>query len=118
VDGQREIPDRPGRGIAVEEYFVRRPPARVSHERDEAPRHEAPASAVSLETGLRLQSAPETSSPSKGMRITGLDVNLGRAPDTGCPHWVSHFVVPRANEIRGRLYEVPCDVTCGSGGRT
>ncbi len=52
------------------------------------------------------------------MRITGLDVNLGRAPDTGCPHWVSHFVVPRANEIRGRLYEVPCDVTCGSGGRT
>ena len=37
------------------------------------------------------------------MRITGLDVHVLRAPDTGRPHWVSHFVVPRANEILVRL---------------
>ena len=38
------------------------------------------------------------------MRITGLDVYILRAPDTGRPHWVSHFVVPRANEILVRLH--------------
>jgi D-galactarolactone cycloisomerase len=38
------------------------------------------------------------------MRITGLDVYILRAPDTGRPHWVSHFVVPRANEILVRMH--------------
>ncbi len=38
------------------------------------------------------------------MRITGLDVYILRAPDTGRPHWVSHFVVPRANEILVRVH--------------
>ena len=33
------------------------------------------------------------------MRITGLQVYVLRAPDTGRPHWVSHFIVPKANEI-------------------
>jgi D-galactarolactone cycloisomerase len=33
------------------------------------------------------------------MKITKLDVYILRAPDTGRPHWVSHFIVPRANEI-------------------
>lgn len=33
------------------------------------------------------------------MRITGLQVYILRAPDTGRPHWVSHFIVPKANEI-------------------
>jgi hypothetical protein len=37
------------------------------------------------------------------MRIDKLDVYILRAPDTGRPHWVSHFVVPRANEILVRL---------------
>lgn len=37
------------------------------------------------------------------MRITGLQVHILRAPDEGRPHWVSHFVVPRANEILVRL---------------
>lgn len=37
------------------------------------------------------------------MRITGLDVCIVRAPDTGRPQWGSHFVVPRANEILVRL---------------
>jgi D-galactarolactone cycloisomerase len=37
------------------------------------------------------------------MKITGLDVTILRAPDTGRPHWVSHFIVPRANEILMRM---------------
>ena len=37
------------------------------------------------------------------MKITHLQVYILRAPDTGRPHWVSHFVVPRANEILVRL---------------
>jgi D-galactarolactone cycloisomerase len=37
------------------------------------------------------------------MKITGLDVYILRAPDTGRPHWVSHFIVPRANEILVRV---------------
>lgn len=37
------------------------------------------------------------------MRITGLEVHILRAPDEGRPHWVSHFIVPRANEILVRL---------------
>ena len=37
------------------------------------------------------------------MKITGLQVHILRAPDEGRPHWVSHFVVPRANEILVRL---------------
>ena len=37
------------------------------------------------------------------MRITSLQVYILRAPDTGRPHWVSHFIVPRANEILFRV---------------
>ena len=37
------------------------------------------------------------------MKITRLDVYILRAPDTGRPHWVSHFIVPRANEILVRM---------------
>ena len=37
------------------------------------------------------------------MKITGLEVHILRAPDEGRPHWVSHFVVPRANEILVRM---------------
>jgi D-galactarolactone cycloisomerase len=37
------------------------------------------------------------------MKITGLRIHILRAPDTGRPHWVSHFVVPKANEILVRL---------------
>src|SRR5690349_23250116 len=37
------------------------------------------------------------------MKISRLDVYILRAPDTGRPHWVSHFIVPRANEILVRL---------------
>ena len=37
------------------------------------------------------------------MKITSLEVYILRAPDTGRPHWVSHFVVPRANEILVRI---------------
>jgi L-alanine-DL-glutamate epimerase-like enolase superfamily enzyme len=37
------------------------------------------------------------------MEITSLEVHILRAPDTGRPHWVSHFIVPRANEILVRL---------------
>ena len=37
------------------------------------------------------------------MKITSLDVFILRAPDTGRPHWVSNFIVPRANEILVRL---------------
>ena len=37
------------------------------------------------------------------MKITKLHVYILRAPDTGRPHWVSHFIVPRANEILVRM---------------
>jgi D-galactarolactone cycloisomerase len=37
------------------------------------------------------------------MKITSLEVQILRAPDEGRPHWVSHFIVPRANEILVRL---------------
>jgi D-galactarolactone cycloisomerase len=37
------------------------------------------------------------------MRIQGLQVYILRAPDTGRPHWVSHFIVPKANEILVRV---------------
>jgi D-galactarolactone cycloisomerase len=37
------------------------------------------------------------------MKITALEVYILRAPDTGRPHWVSHFIVPKANEILVRL---------------
>jgi len=37
------------------------------------------------------------------MKIAQLQVYILRAPDTGRPHWVSHFIVPKANEILVRL---------------
>jgi L-alanine-DL-glutamate epimerase-like enolase superfamily enzyme len=37
------------------------------------------------------------------MKIASLEVHILRAPDTGRPHWVSHFIVPKANEILVRL---------------
>ena len=37
------------------------------------------------------------------MKITKLDVYILRAPDAGRPHWVSHFIVPKANEILVRM---------------
>jgi len=37
------------------------------------------------------------------MKITQLEVHILRAPDTGRPHWVSNFIVPRANEILVRM---------------
>lgn len=37
------------------------------------------------------------------MKIVALEVHVLTAPDEGRPHWVSHFVVPRANEILVRL---------------
>jgi L-alanine-DL-glutamate epimerase-like enolase superfamily enzyme len=37
------------------------------------------------------------------MQITELDVYILRAPDAGRPHWVSHFIVPKANEILVRI---------------
>src|SRR5215470_18541012 len=37
------------------------------------------------------------------MKISRLEAYILRAPDTGRPHWVSHFIVPRANEILVRL---------------
>jgi L-alanine-DL-glutamate epimerase-like enolase superfamily enzyme len=37
------------------------------------------------------------------MRVSQLQVYILRAPDTGRPHWVSHFIVPKANEILVRL---------------
>lgn len=38
------------------------------------------------------------------MKVTKLEVYILRAPDTGRPHWVSHFIVPRANEILVRMH--------------
>ena len=37
------------------------------------------------------------------MKITKLQVYILRAPDTGRPHWVSHFTVPKASEILVRM---------------
>jgi D-galactarolactone cycloisomerase len=37
------------------------------------------------------------------MKITALEVHVLRAPEAGRPHWVSHFIVPKANEILVRL---------------
>lgn len=37
------------------------------------------------------------------MKIVGLEAYILRAPETGRPHWVSNFIVPRANEILVRL---------------
>jgi L-alanine-DL-glutamate epimerase-like enolase superfamily enzyme len=37
------------------------------------------------------------------VKITGLKAYILRAPDEGRPHWVSHFVVPKANEILVRV---------------
>jgi len=37
------------------------------------------------------------------MKITRFEAWILRAPDTGRPHWVSNFIVPRANEILVRL---------------
>lgn len=37
------------------------------------------------------------------MKISRLEVYILRAPDTGRPHWVSNFIVPRANEILVRM---------------
>jgi len=37
------------------------------------------------------------------VKITGLQVYILRAPDAGRPHWVSHFIVPKANEILLRV---------------
>lgn len=38
------------------------------------------------------------------MKITRLEAYVLRAPDGGRPHWVSHFIVPKANEILVRLH--------------
>ncbi len=37
------------------------------------------------------------------MRVTQINAYVLQAPDDGRPHWVSHFVVPRANELLVRL---------------
>jgi D-galactarolactone cycloisomerase len=37
------------------------------------------------------------------VKITRLQVYILRAPHTERPHWVSHFIVPRANEILVRM---------------
>jgi L-alanine-DL-glutamate epimerase-like enolase superfamily enzyme len=37
------------------------------------------------------------------MKIAELEAYVLRAPATGRPHWVSHFVVPKANEILVRM---------------
>jgi D-galactarolactone cycloisomerase len=38
------------------------------------------------------------------MKITRIEVHILRAPDAGRPHWVSNFIVPRANEILVRMH--------------
>ena len=38
------------------------------------------------------------------MKVTKLEVYILRAPDAGRAHWVSHFIVPRANEILVRMH--------------
>ena len=48
--------------------------------------------------------AASSPSPAKSsMKIIGVEAFVLTAPETGRPHWVSHFVVPRANEILVRL---------------
>ncbi len=37
------------------------------------------------------------------MKITKLEIYILRAPDDSRPHWVSHFIVPKANEILVRM---------------
>ncbi len=37
------------------------------------------------------------------MKISSLEVHILRAPDEGRPHWVSHFVVPKASEVLVRI---------------
>lgn len=37
------------------------------------------------------------------MKITEMDVFILRGPETDRPHWVSHFIVPSANEVLIRL---------------
>jgi D-galactarolactone cycloisomerase len=37
-------------------------------------------------------------------RIIGIEVSVLHAPDTGRPHWVSHFTVAAANEILVRMH--------------
>jgi len=37
------------------------------------------------------------------MKITQLEIHILRAPDDGRPHWVSNFIVPRANELLVRI---------------
>jgi L-alanine-DL-glutamate epimerase-like enolase superfamily enzyme len=37
------------------------------------------------------------------MKIESLQIYILRAPDAGRPHWVSHFIVPKANEILVRM---------------
>ena len=37
------------------------------------------------------------------MKITDIEAWVLRAPDDDRPHWVSHFVVPKASEILVRL---------------
>ena len=53
--------------------------------------------------GAQHRENPHGTEPSD-MKITKLDVYILRAPDTGRPHWVSHFIVPRANEILVRMH--------------
>ena len=38
------------------------------------------------------------------MKITKLEIYILRAPDDSRPHWVSHFIVPKANEILVRMH--------------
>ncbi len=38
------------------------------------------------------------------MKITRLEVYILRAPEDARPHWVSHFIVPKANEILVRVH--------------
>src|SRR5712671_2702480 len=37
------------------------------------------------------------------VKIASLEAFVLRAPDTGRPHWVSHFIAPRASEILVRM---------------
>ena len=38
------------------------------------------------------------------MKVEKLEIHILRAPDEGRPHWVSHFKVPKANEILVRMF--------------
>lgn len=49
-------------------------------------------------------SVPEGTLTGKiAMKITEMDVYLLRGPEVARPHWVSHFIVPTANELLVRL---------------